>query len=83
MLNHVVVGSNDIERSKHFYDAVLGVLGATRLLWGKPVSSIVTMGAPFASPSPSTAKQLPLPMGARSGSNAVPPSKLKRFTTWP
>jgi catechol 2,3-dioxygenase-like lactoylglutathione lyase family enzyme len=28
MLNHVVVGSNDIERSKRFYDAVLGTLGA-------------------------------------------------------
>ena len=28
MFNHVMVGSNDIERSKRFYDAVLGVLGA-------------------------------------------------------
>ncbi len=28
MLNHVVVGSNDIERSRRFYDAVLGTLGA-------------------------------------------------------
>ena len=28
MLNHVMVGSNDIERAKRFYDAVLGVLGA-------------------------------------------------------
>ena len=28
MLNHVMVGSNDIERSKRFYAAVLGVLGA-------------------------------------------------------
>lgn len=28
MLNHVMVGTNDIERSKRFYDAVLGVLGA-------------------------------------------------------
>lgn len=28
MLNHVMVGSNDIERSKTFYDAVLGTLGA-------------------------------------------------------
>ncbi len=28
MLNHVLVGSSDLERSKHFYDAVLGVLGA-------------------------------------------------------
>ena len=28
MLNHVMVGSNDIERSKRFYDAVLRTLGA-------------------------------------------------------
>lgn len=28
MFNHVMVGSNDIERSQRFYDAVLGVLGA-------------------------------------------------------
>jgi catechol 2,3-dioxygenase-like lactoylglutathione lyase family enzyme len=27
MFTHVMVGSNDIERSKRFYDAVLGVLG--------------------------------------------------------
>ena len=27
MFSHVVVGSNDLERSKTFYDAVLGVLG--------------------------------------------------------
>jgi catechol 2,3-dioxygenase-like lactoylglutathione lyase family enzyme len=28
MFNHIMVGSNDIERSKRFYDAVLGTLGA-------------------------------------------------------
>ncbi|MDP4025216.1 VOC family protein [Methylobacterium sp. NEAU 140] len=28
MINHVMVGSNDIERAKRFYDAVLGTLGA-------------------------------------------------------
>ena len=28
MLNHVMIGSNDINRSRQFYDAVLGVLGA-------------------------------------------------------
>jgi catechol 2,3-dioxygenase-like lactoylglutathione lyase family enzyme len=27
MFTHVVVGSNDLERSKQFYDAVLGALG--------------------------------------------------------
>jgi catechol 2,3-dioxygenase-like lactoylglutathione lyase family enzyme len=29
MFSHVLVGSNDIERSKRFYDAVLGTLGAS------------------------------------------------------
>lgn len=28
MFSHVMVGTNDIERAKTFYDAVLGVLGA-------------------------------------------------------
>lgn len=28
MLNHIMIGSNDIERSKQFYNAVLSVLGA-------------------------------------------------------
>lgn len=28
MLNHIMLGSNDIDRSQAFYDAVLGVLGA-------------------------------------------------------
>lgn len=28
MLSHVMIGTNDIERSQRFYDAVLGVLGA-------------------------------------------------------
>jgi len=28
MFSHVMIGSNDIERSKKFYDALLGALGA-------------------------------------------------------
>lgn len=28
MFSHVMVGTDDVERSKRFYDAVLGVLGA-------------------------------------------------------
>ena len=39
MLNHVMLGSNDIERSKRFYDAVLGVLGA-----GEPMRSVNATG---------------------------------------
>ncbi len=43
MYSHIMVGSNDLERSKTFYDAVLGVLGAgepmrdgERLFWMTP-----------------------------------------------
>lgn len=39
MLNHVMVGSNDLERSKRFYDAVLGTLGA-----GEPVRNTADSG---------------------------------------
>lgn len=39
MLNHVMVGSNDIKRSKSFYDAVLGVLGA-----GAPIEHVNDTG---------------------------------------
>lgn len=39
MLNHVMLGSNDIERSKQFYNAVLGVLGA-----GEPFRNVNATG---------------------------------------
>lgn len=38
MFNHVMIGSNDIERSKRFYDAVLGTLGAREPLRNKASS---------------------------------------------
>jgi len=39
MFSHVMVGSNDIERSKRFYDALLGVLGA-----GQPLRHTASSG---------------------------------------
>lgn len=39
MFSHIMVGSNDLERSKRFYDAVLGVLGA-----GEPVRNQAPSG---------------------------------------
>ena len=39
MLNHVMIGSNDIQRTKSFYDAVLGVLGA-----GAPMENVSDTG---------------------------------------
>lgn len=39
MFSHVMVGTNDIKRSKRFYDAVLGVLGA-----GEPLQNMAGTG---------------------------------------
>ena len=39
MFNHVMIGTNDIERSKRFYNAVLGTLGA-----GEPVRNTAGSG---------------------------------------
>jgi catechol 2,3-dioxygenase-like lactoylglutathione lyase family enzyme len=39
MLNHVMLGTNDIDRSKRFYDAVLGLLGA-----GEPLRNVSGTG---------------------------------------
>ena len=40
MFNHIMVGSNDIERSKHFYTAVLGTLGFE----GEPFTDVAASG---------------------------------------
>jgi len=39
MFSHVMIGTNDIERSKRFYDAVLGVLGV-----GEPLRNQASTG---------------------------------------
>lgn len=39
MFSHVMIGSNDLERSKRFYDAVLGELGV-----GEPVRNKTASG---------------------------------------
>ena len=39
MFNHIMVGSNDIERSKRFYNAVLATLGA-----GEPIRNVAGTG---------------------------------------
>ena len=39
MFSHIMIGSNDIEQSKQFYDAVLGTLGA-----GEPLRNETASG---------------------------------------
>ncbi|MEQ8177675.1 MAG: VOC family protein [Amphiplicatus sp.] len=43
MFNHIMVGSNDIERSKRFYDAVLGTLGAGEPLRDKAATGHIRL----------------------------------------
>ena len=43
MFNHVMVGSNDIERSKRFYDPVLGTLGAGEPMRNKAESGHIRL----------------------------------------
>jgi catechol 2,3-dioxygenase-like lactoylglutathione lyase family enzyme len=43
MFNHVMVGSNDIERSKRFYDAVLETLGVGEPLHNKAGSGHIRL----------------------------------------
>jgi len=80
MFSHVMVGSNDIERSKRFYDAVLGALGVgePRSIWQAPatlVSSTDMTAEPSASANPSTVSRQPLPTEEPSASNAIRLSK--------
>jgi catechol 2,3-dioxygenase-like lactoylglutathione lyase family enzyme len=46
MFSHVMIGANDLERSKAFYDALLGVLGVSpgsvdrhRIFWRSPTGA--------------------------------------------
>lgn len=53
MFSHVRIGSNDLDRSKHFYDAALAPLGiggqsADRLLIYSNGGGVFTIGAPLA-----------------------------------
>ena len=40
MFNHIMVGSNDLDRSRRFYDAVLGTLGFA----GEPIRNVADSG---------------------------------------
>jgi len=84
MLNHVMLGSNDIERSKRFYDAVLGVLGA-----GEPVRNLNATGqtrlfyrhdgSTFCLSEPINGQEATVANGATIGFRCDSPEQLKAF----
>ena len=84
MLNHVMIGSNDIERSKSFYNAVLGVLGA-----GEPFVNVndtghtrlfyMHDGSTFSVSEPINGESATVANGSTIGFVCSSPEQLKEF----
>ena len=84
MFNHVMIGSNDIERSKRFYDAVLAVLGA-----GEPIRNVnatgqtrlfyVHDGSTFCLSEPIDGQTATVANGFTMGFKCHSPEQLKQF----
>jgi catechol 2,3-dioxygenase-like lactoylglutathione lyase family enzyme len=84
MLNHVMLGSNDIERSKRFYDAVLAVLGAAE--GGRSVSASGHTrvfyrhdGSTFGISEPINGQQASVANGGTVGFKCSSPEQVKEF----
>lgn len=84
MFNHVMLGSNDIERAKTFYDAVLGVLGC-----GAPIRNVAASGhvryfyrhagSTFCLSEPIDGEPATVANGSTLGFKCESPEQLQRF----
>lgn len=84
MFNHIMVGSNDIEKSKRFYNAVLGVLGA-----GEPLLNVSDCGHTrlfyqhdgntFSVSEPINGEKASVANGATIGFKCKSPEQVKEF----
>jgi len=84
MFSHIMIGSNDIERSKRFYDAVLKVLGA-----GEPIRNTAKTGharlfyrhagATFCVSEPINDEAATFANGGTIGFNCDSPEQVKAF----
>ncbi len=84
MFSHMMVGTNDIERSKRFYDAVLAVLGA-----GEPARNTNATGqqrlfyrhegAMFCVSEPINGQPASLANGGTIGFNCSSPEQVRKF----
>jgi catechol 2,3-dioxygenase-like lactoylglutathione lyase family enzyme len=84
MFNHVVVGSNDIERSKRFYDAVLGTLGAGEPLRNKAGSGHTRLfyrhnGCTFCVTEPINDEAATIANGSTIGFKCDSPEQVRKF----
>ncbi|MDM0043054.1 VOC family protein [Variovorax dokdonensis] len=84
MFSHVMVGSNDIERSQRFYDAVLGVLGAKEPVRNKNATGQVRLfyrheGSSFCISEPIDGEAATFANGGTIGFKCVSPEQVKEF----
>lgn len=84
MLNHVMIGSNDIERSKRFYDAVLKTLGAGEAVRNQAPSGHTRLfyrhaGSTFIVTEPIDGEAATVSNGATIGFKCDSPEQVKQF----
>ncbi len=84
MFNHIMVGSNDIERSKQFYNAVLGVLGAGEAVINKAPTGHTRLfyrhdGASFGVSEPINGEEATYANGATIGFKCNSPEQVIAF----
>lgn len=84
MFSHIMVGSNDIEKSKQFYDAVLGILGAGQPFRDKSPSGQVRLfyrhdGSTFCISEPINGEEATCANGATIGFKCNSLEQVKLF----
>lgn len=84
MFSHVMVGSNDIERSKRFYDAVLAVLGAGESLRNMASTGHNRLfyrheGSTFCVSEPINGEPATIANGGTIGFKCISPEQVREF----
>lgn len=84
MFSHIMVGTNDIEKSKRFYDAVLGVLGAGAPFRGKAPTGQDRLfyrhgGGSFGVSEPINGEEASFANGGTIGFKCDSPEQVKKF----
>ena len=84
MFSHVMIGSNDIERSQRFYDAVLGVLGAAAPLRNVAKTGHTRLfyrhdGSTFCVSEPINSESATFANGGTIGFKCASPEQVRQF----
>lgn len=84
MFSHIMIGSNDIERSKRFYDAVLGTLGASEPIRNEAPSGHIRLfyrneGTTFCVTEPINGEEATSANGGTIGFKCSSPEQVQEF----